>query len=94
MFNLDYGGEANLNAERLPAYHRLDIRLTAKTQFWGGRWEFYLDVINAYNRSNVIGYRYDIEDRRDLPNGRLPILVREQTDMLPLVPTLGISAVF
>ncbi len=94
LFNLDYGGEANLNSERLPAYHRLDIRLTAKTQFWGGRWEFYLDVINAYNRSNVIGYRYDVEDRRDVPNGRLPVLAREQTDMLPLIPTLGISAVF
>ncbi len=94
IFNLDYGGEENLNAARLPAYHRLDVRLTAKTQFWGGRWEFYLDVINAYNRTNVIGYRYDVEDRRDVPNGRLPVLTREQTDMLPLIPTLGISAIF
>lgn len=94
LFNLDYGGEENLNAARLPAYHRLDVRLTAKTKAAGINWEFYLDVINAYNRSNVIGYRYDVEDRRDVPNGRLPVLIREQTDMLPLVPTLGVSAVF
>ncbi|MCS6988033.1 MAG: TonB-dependent receptor [Chloroherpetonaceae bacterium] len=94
LFNLDYGGEDNLNSARLPAYHRLDVRLTAKTKAAGINWEFYLDVINAYNRSNVIAYRYDVEDRRDVPNGRLPLLVREQTDMLPLVPTLGVSAVF
>ncbi len=92
MFNLDYGGEENLNAARLPAYHRLDVRLTASAQFWGANWGFYLDMINLYNRTNVVGYQHDVE--WDVPIGQLPQVIRQANGMLPLIPTLGVSAVF
>jgi outer membrane receptor for ferrienterochelin and colicin len=92
MFSLDFGGEENINAARLPAYHRLDVRLTAHAEFWGARWDFYLDIINLYNRTNVIGYNYDVE--WDVPVGQVPGVIRFVNGMLPIVPTLGISAVF
>ncbi len=92
MFSLDFGGEENINAARLPEYHRLDVRLTAHAEFWGARWDFYLDVINLYNRTNVIGYEHDVE--WDVPVGQVPNVIRFANGMLPIVPTLGISAVF
>lgn len=92
MFSLDFGGEDNINAARLPDYHRLDVRLTAHAEFWGARWDFYLDVINLYNRTNVIGYNHDVE--WDVPTGQVPNVIRFVNGMLPIVPTLGISAAF
>ncbi|MCS7012298.1 MAG: TonB-dependent receptor [Chloroherpetonaceae bacterium] len=92
MFSLDFGGEENINAARLPEYHRLDVRLTAHTEFWGARWDFYLDIINLYNRTNVIGYNHDVE--WDVPVGQVPSVIRYVNGMLPIVPTLGISAAF
>lgn len=90
LFDLDLGSESNLNASRYPAYHRLDLRLTASAQFWSAQWAFYLDVVNAYNRQNVIGYNYDIV-RGD---GDLPVIQRSATTALPLVPSIGINAAF
>lgn len=91
VFNRTFGDESLVNSERYPAYHRLDIRLTAGARFWGAQWAFYLDVINVYNRTNVISYQYGIQDDG---SGSVPTLRREQTGMLPLVPTIGVSAVF
>ncbi len=68
------------------------MRLTAHAEFWGARWDFYLDIINLYNRTNVIGYNYDVE--WDVPVGQVPGVIRFVNGMLPIVPTLGISAVF
>ena len=43
------------DSERLPPYHRLDLRLekTVSPTF-----KYYLSVINAYNRQNISGYQY------------------------------------
>lgn len=78
-------GDNKLNARR-PAYHRLDIRLSALADYWDLDWTFYLDVINVYNRANVIGYDYYITE--DLQLGREP------QNMFPIVPTLGFSVRF
>jgi hypothetical protein len=82
--------DVNYNNQRLnsrkPAYHRLDIRFTADATFWDLNWNFYLDVINVYNRSNVIGYDYYVNE--DLTLGRKP------STMFPIIPTLGFSVRF
>jgi hypothetical protein len=83
IFDVDRGGANAVNSGRKPAYHRLDLRATARTSFWGADWAFYLDVINAYNRANVLNYSYFVRD--DLTLG-----VRE-TNMFPILPTLGVS---
>jgi hypothetical protein len=70
-----------VNAERLPAFHQLDLRVD---RTWTKeRWKLalYLDVQNAYNRGNVEGYtyRYDYAERTPLTG-------------LPILPILGLSA--
>ncbi|NWF88319.1 MAG: TonB-dependent receptor [Ignavibacteriaceae bacterium] len=84
IFNIDFGSN-KLNA-RKPAYHRLDLRLTALTNFWNLDWAFYLDIINVYNRSNVIAYDYYVNE--DLTLGH------EANTMFPIVPTIGFSVKF
>lgn len=86
IYDIDYGGDANRFNAYKPAYHRLDVRFTALTKIWGLDWSFYLDVINAYNRSNVIGYSYFVND--DLTMGQ------RKSVMLPIIPTFGFSVKF
>jgi hypothetical protein len=86
VFDLNRDGDANRFSARLPAYHRLDLRVTAHAGYWGLDWDFYLDVINVYNRKNLLAYRYWIRD--DLTIGR------GETSMLPILPTLGVSVRF
>jgi len=84
IFDVDFA-DRKLNS-RKPQYHRLDVRLNAFADWWDLDWVIYLDVINAYNHSNVIGYDYYVND--DLTLGR------ETTTMFPIIPTLGFSVNF
>jgi hypothetical protein len=83
IFDINFAERFN---SRKPPYHRLDVRITALTRFWNLDWSFYIDVINAYNRKNIIGYDYFIT--KDLTLGR------KATSMFPIIPTLGFSARF
>jgi hypothetical protein len=84
IYDVDIGNKTR-NA-RKPAYHRLDIRLNAFADYWDLDWIFYLDVINVYNRSNVINYDYFVTENLTLG--------RETTTMFPILPTLGFSVKF
>lgn len=85
VFDIDYGDRSRFNA-RKPDYHRLDLRVTANTLLWNYQCSFYLDVVNVYNRSNVISYSYFVND--DLSIGR------EVNNMFPIIPTLGFHLKF
>lgn len=41
---------------RLPDYHRLDLRATRRFALRHGELRAFLDVFNAYNRTNLVGY--------------------------------------
>ena len=84
IYDIDFGN-GKLNGRR-PEYHRLDIRLNAFADYWGLDWVFYLDVINVYNRSNILSYDYFVTQNL--------ILAREPTTMFPILPTLGFSVKF
>jgi len=86
VFSLDYGEESNRYSDVRPAYHRLDARVSAFTNFWGADWVFYIDVLNVYNRKNVLGYDYYL-------TGDLQIR-RNTVGMIPVLPTIGINARF
>lgn len=86
VFNIDYGIDPNFYNARKPDYHRLDIRLSYYTFFWKLNWLFYLDVINVYNRKNVVGYDYYIDSNLQLK--------RRETYQLPIFPTIGVSVRF
>ncbi len=85
LLDLDFGGLNNFFNARKPPYHRLDIRATYKVRFWNADWNFYLDVVNVYNRKNIIRYDFSIS------NGRIK---RKPISMLPILPTFGISVKF
>jgi hypothetical protein len=74
-----------INAERLPTYHRLDLRATRTFSIGDGGLEVYLDVFNAYDRMNLRGYEYGL--RR---NGNVFTTSRSAGEgQFPLLPTLG-----
>jgi hypothetical protein len=86
IFNLDFGGDNNSLSSKKPAYHRLDVRVSAFTHFWNADWTFYIDVINAYNRKNVIGYDYYIDSGYNVKKNTM--------GMFPILPTIGLNARF
>lgn len=71
---------ADKNSERLPAYHRLDFRMDYKMST---RSDFYFEVINLYNQSNVSDYSYN----RDYTE-------REEVTDLPTIFSVGAQLVF
>lgn len=86
QFDFDFGGEENKFADKKPVYHRLDLRATAYTKFWGVDWGFYLDVVNVYNRQNVIGYDFFIDDNLQVK--------LKSVGQFPILPTIGVNARF
>ncbi|HYF04332.1 MAG TPA: TonB-dependent receptor [Patescibacteria group bacterium] len=87
IFDVDRGGDENINRHRLPDYHRLDIRATTYANWFDLDWSIYLDVINVYNRKNVISENYRI-------NRETLALEMREIYMLPILPTLGFSVKF
>jgi hypothetical protein len=61
-----------LNSERLPAYHRLDLRADWKLS---PRYSFYGEVINAYARKNLSGYSYNTNYTQRKEVTQLPLLL-------------------
>jgi hypothetical protein len=84
-----FGGYAvhleDRNASRYPTYHRLDVSLRKTLQKSWGTLTPYVDVLNVYNRKNVLFYFYEYQE--DPP-------VRSGISMFPLLPTIGVEASF
>ena len=76
----------NVNASRLPGYHRLDLGLTRLGRFFNiGESEFQIQVVNAYNRRNVWFYEYDLDAN--------PVVL-DPVRMLPLLPNISYTVSF
>lgn len=74
------------NAERLSAYHRLDLRATRRFDLHHGVLRAYVDLFNVYDRKNEGGYRHSFS----LVNGEI-IVIREPKTMFPFLPSAGLS---
>jgi hypothetical protein len=70
----------SLNSDRLPAYHRLDVRASRQVS---REFSYYFELINAYARKNVSGYSYSADYRT-----RTPVL------QLGLTPSFGVNFKF
>ena len=73
------------NAARYPNYHRLDLSLRKTfTKSWGTLTP-HIDILNLYNRKNVLFYFYEYQES---PAARSGI------SMFPLLPTVGVEVLF
>lgn len=73
------------NGSRYAPYHRLDVSFRRTYDTSWGSFTPYLDILNVYNRKNVLFYffQYDATPA-----------VRSGVSMLPFVPTLGAEVTF
>lgn len=78
------------NALRGPDYHRLDLRATRVFQLKHGTLRVYVDIFNALNRQNGIGFD---EHHASIRQGQL-VVVKTPGTMLPILPSAGLSWTF
>jgi hypothetical protein len=71
---------------RLPDYHRLDLRVTRRFKLKRGELRTFLDVFNAYDRTNLLGY-----DHRVTVSGTQVTDVKKPREQLPLLPSVGVT---
>ena len=71
------------NSERLPPYHRLDLRVSKTFRFKSWGLGVFLELLNAYNRKNLLDYQYN-ENYTE----------KNSINQLPILPYLGITAEF
>ncbi|MEI6669730.1 MAG: TonB-dependent receptor, partial [Acidobacteriota bacterium] len=87
VWTTDLGGVSNLNTGRLPVFARLDLRATFRPRWSGSRWQIYVEIINALNRSNAGGFDPVLQYN---PNGNRPLLTYTASGGLPLIPSVGV----
>lgn len=76
----------NVNASRLPSYHRLDLAFSRTGTFFGiGDAEWQIQIINVYSRRNVWFYNFDFDEN--------PI-ERQEVNLLPIIPSLSYTVNF
>lgn len=72
-----------LYSRRLPATHRLDLRVDRSWTFDTWKLLLYAEVWNAYLHSNLLGYNYNYDFTK-----------REDIYSFPILPTLGVRGEF
>ena len=73
------------NGNRYPAYHRLDLSMRRTFTLGWGTLTPHLDVLNVYNRRNVLFYFFDYSAETATRSG---------LSMFPILPTVGVEVTF
>ncbi len=84
IYSWTYG---RYNSLRAPAYHRLDLRATRTFRLRHSMLRAYVDVFNAYDRRNTVGYD---TTSATIVQGRL-IVTKTPLQMFPILPSAGLS---
>ena len=74
---------AEINSARLPPYHRLDVKLSKAFRFNSWEMSFFLELLNAYNRKNLLDFSYN-DDYTE----------KDEIYQFPIIPYLGITTEF
>ena len=86
IYAVDFGGVGNLNAGRLPAFARVDLRITWRPHGTQGRWELFGEIINLLNRQNAGALEAVLEYD---PASERPTIVEQRDQGIPRLPTIG-----
>lgn len=71
---------AETNSARFPAYHRLDVKISKAFRFDNWQMRVFLELLNAYNRKNLLNFSYN-DDYTE----------RDEIYQFPIIPYLGIT---
>ncbi len=74
-------------SSRLPDYHRLDLRASRPWRLRGGTLVLYVDVQNAYDRGNVAGFDFEIDEEAGT-------LTPNPEQWAGILPSVGVSFEF
>ncbi|NLT51244.1 MAG: TonB-dependent receptor [Ignavibacteria bacterium] len=74
------------NSGRLPAYKRIDFKISKSFNMFGMLSSAYLDISNVANFKNVYGYEYEYD------NYGLPEI--EEVELWPIIPSIGFKINF
>ncbi|MCP3997466.1 MAG: TonB-dependent receptor [bacterium] len=77
------------NSERLPDYHRLDLRASREWQTRRGMLKFFIEIQNVYNRKNVAGFDPDFEFEEGA-DGEIDITIHREI-WGEILPSFGIT---
>jgi outer membrane receptor protein involved in Fe transport len=69
---------------RLPDYHRLDLRASRSWTLRAGTLGFYVDIQNAYDRGNIAGFDFDIDEQAGT-------VTPSPEQWAGILPSLGVS---
>jgi hypothetical protein len=86
IYAVDFGGVSNLNSARLPAFARVDLRITWRPHGMQGGWELFTEVINLLNRQNAGALEAVLEFD---PASDRPKIVEQRDQGIPRLPTIG-----
>jgi len=79
-----------IRGDRLPAYHRLDVRVTREFRLGGGVLQAFVDLFNVYGRTNLGSWGYS----STYSSGRLSVERVNGEEQLPRLPLLGLRYEF
>jgi hypothetical protein len=91
VWTIDPGNVGDLNTGRLPVFARVDMRVTFRPERWNNRVQFYVEVINVFNRKNTGSYQTSLEYD---PTSDKPKITQEPAGALPILPSFGCRIVF
>jgi hypothetical protein len=91
VWSTDPGNVGDLNSGRLPVFARVDMRVTFRPERWNNRVQFYVEVINVFNRKNTGNYQTTLEYD---PTSDKPKIKQESGGALPILPSFGCRIVF
>ena len=74
---------AETNSGRLPPYHRLDLKISKAFRFENWQMSVFLELLNAYNRRNLLSFSYS-DDYKE----------QDEIYQFPIIPYLGITTEF
>jgi hypothetical protein len=78
--------EGDKNSAYLPYYFRIDTKIGKQFSAWGLHSEVFLDIMNVLNTKNLMSYRYTFNSD-GTPK-------REEIELFPIIPSLGLRAGF
>ena len=81
-YSVDASG-VERNSGRIPAFHQLDARLDKNFTFDTWKGAIFIEVLNAYNATNVENYQYSYDYAQKIP-----------ITLFPIAPVLGVKGSF